>query len=189
MDRTALARAIYDVCNIKGRFKLRSGQMSDEYFDKYLFESRPDILKSVAEGLTPLLPKGTEILAGLELGGVPIATALSFATGLPVIFVRKKAKDYGTCKLAEGVDFKGKRVTVIEDVVTTGGAILDGVAELRRQGALITDVLCVIDRESGGPEKLSAQGLKLSPLFLASELRRTTQDIAKVLYGGTPRSN
>jgi orotate phosphoribosyltransferase len=69
------------------------------------------------------------------------------------------------------MDFKGRKVLVIEDVVTTGGAILDGVRALREQGALIENVLCVIDRESGGPEKLKELGLTLKPLFTATELR------------------
>ncbi len=171
MGDPALAKKIFQACNLKGRFRLRSGKTSDEYFDKYLFESRPELLEAVAESLARLIPAGTEVLAGLEMGGIPVAAALSLKTRLPVIFVRKKAKEYGTCKLAEGIGFKGKRVAVVEDVVTTGGAILDGVAALREQGAIIEHVLCVIDRESGGPEKLSEAGLKLAPLFTASELR------------------
>jgi orotate phosphoribosyltransferase len=173
MESPSLARTIYETCNLRGTFRLRSGQTSTEYFDKYLFESRPDLLKEIARGLAGLVPAGTEALAGLEMGGIPVATALSLETGLPLLFVRKKAKDYGTCKIAEGGPFKGRRVTVVEDVVTTGGAILDGVAALRKEGAKIGEVLCVIDRESGGPEKLKAEGLKLIPLFTASDLRRS----------------
>ena len=111
------------------------------------------------------------MLAGLEMGGIPVATALSLDTGLPALFVRKEAKSYGTCKLAEGGDFKGRNVLVIEDVVTTGGAILAGVRALREQGARIDTVLCVIDRESGGPENLKKGGLTLNPLYTATELR------------------
>ena len=88
-----------------------------------------------------------------------------------MIFVRKKAKEYGTRKLAEGMDFKDRRVTVVEDVVTTGGAIIEGAKALRAQGAAVEDVLCVIDRESGGPEELKAHGLRLISLFTASALR------------------
>jgi orotate phosphoribosyltransferase len=175
-----LAKTIYDTCNLKGKFLLRSGKYSDEYFDKYLFESQPDILEAVARDLSLLIPKGTEILAGLEMGGIPVAVSLSAKTRLPVIFVRKKAKDYGTCKLAEGIPFAGKRVTVVEDVVTTGGAILDGVAALRAQGAIIDDVLCVIDRESGGTEKLAEQKLRLISLFKASQLRSAAGQPQKV---------
>lgn len=172
IDRSILAARLFKVCNLKGSFRLRSGTVSSEYFDKYLFESQPDILREIARGLHSLIPAGTEILAGLEMGGIPVATALSLETGLPAIFVRKEAKAYGTCKLAEGMDFKGRNVLVIEDVVTTGGAILDGVRALREQGALIQTVLCVIDRESGGPKNLKQLGLTLNPLFTATELRQ-----------------
>ncbi len=176
----ALAKKIYETCNLKGRFLLRSGKYSDEYFDKYLFESRPDLLEAIGAEMAKLLPKGTEILAGLEMGGIPVATSISLKSRLPVVFVRKKAKEYGTCKIAEGLDFKGKRVTVIEDVVTTGGAIIDGVAELRKRGAIVDDVLCVIDRESGGTEKLAEQKLKLTGLFKASQLRAAAGVAQKV---------
>lgn len=171
MDRAVLAKNIFSVCNLKGSFRLRSGVTSSEYFDKYLFESRPDLLGEIANGLAGLIPSGTVLLAGLEMGGIPVATALSLKTGIPQIFVRKEAKTYGTCKLAEGIDFKGKKVTVVEDVVTSGGAILDGVRALREQGALIETVVCVIDRESGGSDNLKKAGLTLVPLFRAGELR------------------
>jgi len=167
-----LAGEVDKTCRITGTFLLRSGQTSNHYFDKYLFESNPILLRSVAKALVPLVPSGTEILAGLEMGGIPVATALSLETGLPLIFVRKQAKDYGTCKLAEGCDFKGRRVTLVEDVVTTGGAIRDGAEALRKAGALIEPVLCVIDRESGGAEKLKELNLNLIPLFKASDFSR-----------------
>ena len=172
MTKMGLAKKIYDLCHLEGKFRLRSGQVSHEYFDKYQLESQPAILKEVARGLATKIPAGTEILAGLEMGGIPVATALSLETGLPLIFVRKKAKEYGTAKLAEGIPFAGKNVTVIEDVVTTGGAIQDGVRALREQGAKISQVLCVIDREQGGAKTLSDLGLTLTPLFRASELRQ-----------------
>jgi orotate phosphoribosyltransferase len=167
-----LPKAIYDTCNIKGTFLLRSGQTSSEYFDKYQLEARPELLKAIGEGMAELLPMDTRVLAGLEMGGIPVATVISLSTGIPSVFVRKKAKEYGTCKIAEGVDFKGLKVTVIEDVVTTGGAIIDGVKALRDGGAVVDTVLCVIDREQGGPERLAQIGLTLKPLFTASQLRR-----------------
>ncbi|MBI4395629.1 MAG: orotate phosphoribosyltransferase [Elusimicrobia bacterium] len=176
MKTIPLARTIYQTCNLKGTFLLRSGKTSNEYFDKYLFESRPDLLDAIAGEMAALVPPGTEVLAGLEMGGIPVAVALSMKTRLPVIFVRKKAKEYGTRKLAEGMDFKGRRVTVVEDVVTTGGAIIDGVKALREQGAVIADVLCVIDRESGGPEKLKELDLRLTSLFTATALRESEKN-------------
>ena len=126
--------------------------------------------------MAKMLPGETAVLAGLEMGGIPVATAISLQTNLPCVFVRKKAKEYGTCKIAEGVDVKGRKVTIIEDVVTTGGAILAGVEALRERGAVIDTVLCVIDREQGGGESLRAAGLSLKGLFTASELRCAAMD-------------
>src|SRR5664280_2143675 len=118
-----LARLIGERCRLTGTFTLRSGQESSTYFDKYLFEADPGLLAQVAEHAARLIPEGTEVLAGLELGGVPVATALSLATGLPVAFVRKAAKEYGTAQLAEGAQVAGRRTLVIEDVITTGGQV------------------------------------------------------------------
>ncbi|HEY3833013.1 MAG TPA: phosphoribosyltransferase family protein, partial [Acidimicrobiia bacterium] len=114
---------------------------------------------------------GVDALAGLELGGVPIATVLSQRTGLPARFVRKQAKEYGTCRLAEGGDVDGERLLVVEDVVTSGGAVVDAVRELRARGAVCERAVCVIDRESSGRENLAEIGVALDALFTMSELK------------------
>jgi orotate phosphoribosyltransferase len=172
LDRKSLCAAILRVAHLTGHFKLRSGQTSTEYFDKYRFEADPQLLRSIAEQLVPLIPPATEVLAGLEMGGIPIATALSLETGLPVVFVRKEAKLYGTEKVCEGADVAGRRVCIVEDVVTTGGQILLSAKDLRDLGAHIEDVVCVIDREAGGKEKLRLEGaLELQALFSMAELK------------------
>ncbi len=171
MDRNELARKIYSVSHLEGSFKLRSGQISNEYFDKYLFESDPGLLMEIGTHLSKLIPEGIEVLAGLEMGGIPIATILSSRTNIPVVFVRKKAKDYGTCKLAEGPDVNNKRVCVIEDVVTTGGQIILSVNDLRQLGAKIEYVLCVIERDIKGRDNLKKEGLELLSLFTMDELK------------------
>jgi orotate phosphoribosyltransferase len=165
-----LARRVYDCAHLEGEFRLRSGALSTEYFDKYLFEADPELLRQVAEGLTELLPDGVQAVAGLELGGVPLATMVSQVSGLPALFVRKVAKEYGTCRLAEGGEVEGRRLAVIEDVVTSGGQVIESARALRERGADIAAVLCVIDRESGGAEALGADGLELRSLFTMSEL-------------------
>jgi len=170
MDRKALANKIYNVSHITGTFKLRSGQISSEYFDKYLFEARPELLIDIADKMAKLIPAGTEVIAGLEMGGIPVAAAISMKTGIPASFVRKAAKNYGTCKLAEGADVKGKRVTLIEDVVTTGGQIIISTNDLRKLGAEVKDVLCVILRGANSRELLAKEGLNLIPLFTMEEL-------------------
>ena len=172
MEREELAAKIYQTASITGEFKLRSGITSNQYFDKYRFESQPVILKAIAEHMAKMIPPGTEVLAGLEMGGIPIATMISQITGLPTCFVRKEAKTYGTCKYAEGSDIEEKRVLVIEDVVTSGGQIILSTADLRKMHAHIEDVICVIDREQGGREKLETAGLNLHSLFTRSELEK-----------------
>lgn len=170
MTKQDLAKKIFEVAHLTGEFKLRSGQISNEYFDKYRFEAQPLILKEIAKQMAPLIPAGTEILAGLEMGGIPIATALSLETGIPVAFIRKEAKDYGTRQFAEGLDLKGKRVCIIEDVVTTGGQVVLSTADIRSLGALVDQVLCVIHRGPQFPEpKLTEVGLTLTPLFKKSD--------------------
>jgi len=169
-DRGDLARRIHAAAHLKGTFTLRSGAVSDEYFDKYRFEADPALLRAIAEAAAPLIPAGTDVLAGLELGGVPLATMLSQVTGLPAAFVRKQAKTYGTCRLAEGAEIDGRRLCIVEDVVTSGGAVLDAAAELRARGADLGPVLCVIDRDAGGVEKLAVEGLTVHALFTMSEL-------------------
>jgi orotate phosphoribosyltransferase len=173
MDRDELGRRIFDTAHLTGRFLLRSGATSDEYFDKYLFEADPALLHAIAEAMTPLVPQATDALAGLELGGVPLATALSQLTGLATRFVRKQAKAYGTCRLAEGGDVEGQRLVVVEDVVTSGGQVVMSCADLRERGAEIVRVLCVIDREAGGGAALAAEGLDLHALFTMTELAAT----------------
>lgn len=165
MKKETVAKQIYQTAHITGSFTLRSGQVSSEYFDKYLFEANPALLRAVAEQLLPLIPPETQVLAGLELGGVPVATALSLASGMPAAFVRKAAKKYGTCKLAEGAEVVGKQVCIIEDVITTGGQVIESVRELRQQGAGIDTVLCVILRNEKAMALLAAEGLRLLPAF------------------------
>jgi orotate phosphoribosyltransferase len=173
IGRAELAKRIYDTAHITGDFLLRSGARSNEYFDKYLFEANPDLLKHIAISMVELVPKGVDALAGLEMGGIPIATMLSQLTGLPVLFVRKKAKEYGTCKIAEGGQVKGRKLLIVEDVVTSGGAILDAAKALREEGADLAQVVCVIDRQTDNKANLAlAQlGLELKPLFTMKELK------------------
>lgn len=166
----ALADQINAVARLTGTFTLRSGQTATEYFDKYRFEAQPALLQQIAEAMAPMIPDGTEVLAGLEMGGIPIATALSLHTGIPAAFVRKEAKQYGTAQLAEGSDIAGKRVTVVEDVVTTGGQVVLSTNDLRTLGAQVEHVLCVIDRSPDQGAALAAEGLQLHALLTRAQL-------------------
>jgi orotate phosphoribosyltransferase len=169
-----LAAEIKRVAKLSGQFQLRSGAVSNTYFDKYQFESHPKLLRAIAERMVPLIPQGTEILAGLEMGGIPITVVLSQVTGIPTAFIRKEAKSYGTCKYAEGPDLAGKRVILVEDVVSTGGAISDALGKLRADGVHPIVTLCVIDRESGGAQALENLGVELRSLFRMSEIEHAS---------------
>ncbi|QNE22609.1 orotate phosphoribosyltransferase [Kribbella qitaiheensis] len=173
MDLAELGERIYRTAHLTGEFVLRSGVTTDRYFDKYAFEGDPVLLDAIAEAMAPLVPADIEVLAGLEMGGIPVVTALSRHTGLPCAFVRKKAKSYGTRRLAEGADITGRRVLVIEDVVTSGGQIVLSTAELRSLGADIREALCVIDREEGGPQSLAAANISLLSLLTTTTLTPT----------------
>ncbi|GIV54848.1 MAG: hypothetical protein KatS3mg039_1366 [Candidatus Kapaibacterium sp.] len=170
-----LAGQIYQRAHLVGDFLLRSGRRSTEYFDKYLFECDPSLLRRIADEMVALLPANTEVIAGLELGGIPLVTALGLATGLPMAFVRKQAKDYGTCKLAEGAPIEGRHVVVVEDVVTSGGQVATSIGELRQRGAIIEVALCVIDRQQGGQDLLDEHGITLRPLFTMEQLVAAAQ--------------
>ena len=165
MNKKEIAKRIHQASMLTGEFLLRSGQKSNIYFDKYLFESDPGLLVDIAVIMQDLIPAGTEIIAGLELGGIPIVTALSINSGVKAVYVRKKAKEYGTCKLAEGPDIRGKKLCVIEDVVTTGGQIIESANELRKRGAIIDTVLCAILRDDKALSILANEGLNLLSVF------------------------
>ena len=160
-----LARDVDELCRLRGSFTLRSGLQVDEYFDKFLFESDPVLLGRIVDRMLPLVPDGTEILGGIELGGVPIAAVLSQATGLPVAYVRKEPKAYGTRKLAEGPDLDGRRVTLVEDAITTGGAVRAAALAVRDLGAMVDTVVCAIDREERGGNVLAEIGVQVRPVL------------------------
>ncbi|MEJ3746799.1 phosphoribosyltransferase family protein [Actinomycetes bacterium KLBMP 9797] len=172
MTSTSLALRIFAACHLTGEFTLRSGRTATEYFDKYQLEADPVLLDAVAERLARLVPAGTEVLAGLEMGGIAVVTALGRHTGLPCAFVRKAAKPYGTGRLAEGAEVAGRQVLIVEDVVTSGGQIAISTAELRALGARIDHAVCVIDRQEGGAEALAGAGIALHALFTREYLER-----------------
>ena len=169
MKNKTLAKKIAKACYLTGDFKLRSGLRSKEYFDKYAIESDPFLLEELTDCLFPLIPKGTELLAGLEMGGIPLATALSLKSKIPCRFVRKQAKDYGTMRLCEGGEIKGKKVCLIEDVITTGGQVIKSTEQLRALGAEVSHVLCVIFR-ADNVQALEEVQLKLQWVFKKADL-------------------
>jgi len=161
----SLGDRVAEIATLHGQFRLRSGLEANVYFDKYQFEARPDLLAAIIKDFARLVPKDTEVLAGLELGGVPLAVALGLHSGMPMCFVRKTRKTYGTCRIAEGVDVRSKRVCVIEDVITTGGQVVESVQALREEGAIVTAVCCVILRAASIPTALTDVNVRVLPLL------------------------
>ncbi len=176
MENNQLAAEIYKSAYITGEFLLRSGQTSNEYFDKYLFESSPYLLNQITNKMLELIDDDFDILGALEMGGIPIATLLSVKLDKPILFIRKKAKEYGTCKFAEGVDYKGMKILMVEDVVTSGGQIIISTDDIRKSGGIVQKAVCVIDRQSGGREKLSEHGIELYPLFTMEYIKASAKE-------------
>lgn len=165
-----LGRDLVKVSYLKGDFVLRSGRRSNRYFDKFLFETDPVLLRRIGKHLAALVPKETQRLAAPELGAVLLGGAVSMETGLPLVLVRKEPKGYGTSKQIEGHLRTNDRVTLIEDVVTTGGDSLRSAGVLRSAGAEVIHLVVVLDREEGGEDNIRNAGIPYSPLFRIQDL-------------------
>ncbi|GAB3028735.1 orotate phosphoribosyltransferase [Natronobiforma cellulositropha] len=152
-----------------GEFELSHGGTSEYYVDKYLFETDPQCLALIAEAFAERLEEDAK-LAGVALGGVPLAAATSVAAGVPYVIARKQRKEYGTGNLVEGDLEAGEEVVVLEDIVTTGTSLIDAVEALRAAGATVERALVVVDREEGGREAIEEAGVEVDALVTASAL-------------------
>ena len=158
---------------LEGDFLLRSGKRSSYYLDKYRFETLPELLGPLGERLAAAVrehePEAVR-LAGPALGAVALAASASLASGLPFLIVRDSAKEYGTANRLEGLFGPGELVCLIEDVVTSGGALAESVEALREAGLVVRNAVCVVDREEGGTDALARLGVRLRSLYRAGEL-------------------
>ena len=170
MTRTELAKRIADVSLLRGEFTLRSGRKSNYYLDKYRFETQPDVLLELGKLFATHLKPGVSRIAGAELGAVSLAAATSMASGLPFVIVCNQKKDYGTSKLVEGILEKGERVIIVEDVLTTGGQVLEAAKSLQEAGATIDRIVAVIDRMEGARENIEKAGYTFDSLFTTVDL-------------------
>jgi orotate phosphoribosyltransferase len=177
-----LKLALREHAYLEGDFVLRSGKRSRYYLDKYRFETRPDLLAALGERIARLAvehePDAVR-LAGAELGAVALAAAGSLASGLPFLIVRKAAKDYGTSNRVEGLYEEGDCVCLVEDVVTSGGALVEAVEGLRDAKLTVRTAICVVDREEGGADALARNGVRLRPIFRAAEVLAAGKTPAK----------
>jgi orotate phosphoribosyltransferase len=173
MTREELGGLLVERALLEGDFVLRSGRRSSWYLDKYRFETEPEILRALGDALSEAAREcepHVVRLAGPALGAVALAASAAMASGLPFIIVRGETKEYGTAKRIEGPFDAGELVCLIEDVVTSGGALAEAVSAVREEGLVVRNAVCVVDREEGGSDALARLGVRLRPLFRASEL-------------------
>ena len=170
MQRDELARRIAQVALIRGEFTLRSGRKSDYYLDKYTFSTRPEILSELGRLFAERIGPETTVLAGAELGGIPLVTAASLASGLPCVFVRNQKKEYGTAKQLEGKLAAGDVVLLVEDVCTSGGQVLEAAKVIEASGARVDKIVATIDRQEGAREAIEAAGYRFESLLTRDDL-------------------
>ena len=170
MTHEQLAKRIAEVALLRGEFTLRSGRKSNYYLDKYRFETQPDVLAALGRMLADRVTVDTDRIAGAELGAVPLAAAAGMAANKPFVFIRNQKKDYGTAKQIEGVLEPGETVMIVEDVLTTGGQVLEAVKTLQDAGAKIERIVAVIDRLEGARENIEKAGLVFESLFTSKDL-------------------
>src|SRR5213596_1564289 len=174
MTREQLARRIAEVALLRGEFTLRSGRKSNYYLDKYRFETQPDVLAELGKMLADRVTADTDRIAGAELGAVPLAAAAGMAANKPFVFIRNQKKDYGTAKLIEGVLNAGETVMIVEDVLTTGGQVLEACKVLAGMGVKIERIVGVIDRMEGARQNIEAGGYVFESLFTTQDLEIET---------------
>lgn len=170
MTRSEIAEKIAEVALLRGNFTLRSGRVSSFYLDKYMFSTQPEILEALGHMFAERVPEGTTRLAGAELGGIPLVSAASMASGVPCLFIRNAKKDYGTSRRLEGKLLADDEVVIVEDVATTGGQVLEAAKIITDVGANVTAIIATIDRQEGARENVEAAGYTFDALFTVSDL-------------------
>ncbi|HEX8521587.1 MAG TPA: orotate phosphoribosyltransferase [Tepidisphaeraceae bacterium] len=170
MTRTDLARRIAEVALLRGEFTLRSGRKSNYYLDKYRFETQPDVLVALGKLLAEHVTAKTDRIAGAELGAVPLAAAAGMAANKPIVFIRNQKKDYGTARQLEGVINAGESILIVEDILTTGGQVLEAAKTIREAGCTVEKIVGVIDRLEGARENIEREGFTLETLFTIRDL-------------------
>lgn len=170
MTREQLARRIAEVSLLRGEFTLRSGRKSSYYLDKYLFETQPDVLIELGKMFASRVTADVDRIAGAELGAVALAAATAMACGKPFVIIRNQKKDYGTSKLVEGKLDKGERIMIVEDVLTTGGQVIEAAKSIRDVGGEVVKIVAVIDRLEGARQNIEAAGYAFESLFTTKDL-------------------
>ncbi|WP_084266357.1 orotate phosphoribosyltransferase [Methanobrevibacter filiformis] len=153
-----------------GDFVLSSGKKSNYYIDMKKGITNPEILKTISILISEKIEGDCVAkIAGPALGAVPIATAISLESNIPLLMIRKAKKDYGTSKLIEGILSEGDNVVVVEDVTTTGGSLLKAIDAISQNQGIVKRAFVVVDREDGAIERFESRGIKLEPLITVSD--------------------
>jgi orotate phosphoribosyltransferase len=169
MTRDKLIERLSALAILRGDFTLRSGRKSTYYVDKYRFSTQPDVLAALGQLFAERAGAVTRI-AGAELGGVPLAAATALATGKPFVIVRNQKKDYGTSKLVEGILEKGDTVMMVEDIVTTGGQVIEAAKSVEQAGGKVERIVATVDRLEGGRQNIEQAGYAFEALFTIADL-------------------
>ena len=170
MNREQLLKRIKETAYLEGDFTLRSGKKSKYYLDKYLFEACPDILGALAGEFAKFVTDDITLIAGAELGGVALAAVTAIASDKNWIIVRNSKKGYGTSKMVEGVLTAGDVVLLVEDIATTGGQVLEAARIIKEAGGTVKRIVCVIDREEGAEENITAAGYEFHSIMTKTDL-------------------
>jgi orotate phosphoribosyltransferase len=170
LTREQLATRIAQVALLRGDFTLRSGRKSNYYLDKYRFETQPDVLAALGRLFAEHVTPATDRIAGAELGAVPLAAAAGMASGKPIVFIRNQKKDYGTARQIEGVINAGESILIVEDILTTGGQVLEAAKAITDAGCKVERIVGVIDRLEGARENIESAGHTLKTLFTIKDL-------------------
>jgi len=153
-----------------GHFVLTSGAVSDYYVDIKKASTNPGVLNTIATQMKNIIKNKYDLIAGMELGAVPLIVALSLQTNIPFVIIRKQKRDHGTGKQIEGESVKDKKVLIIEDVTTSGGSVVNTIQILRQNNATLDKVITVVDRESGAQEKIEKLNLEFHPLVTVNDI-------------------
>ncbi|MBL1219573.1 orotate phosphoribosyltransferase [Chryseobacterium sp. L7] len=164
-----------------GRFTLKSGIESPFYVDLRPLASDPKILKNLANYLLEMLPLDNfDLICGVPYAALPMATAMSLESYIPLIIKRKEAKSYGTKKLIEGIYQKGQNCLLVEDVITSGKSLVETIAEVEQEDLKVADIVVVLDREQGGKQLLESKGYRVHTLFNISEVCGILQETGEL---------
>jgi len=170
MTDNELIHRIRELAVLFGDFTLRSGRKSKYYIDKYRFSTDPQVLAELGRRFSLHVTDEVNKIAGAELGGVPLAAITSVTCNKPYVIVRNQKKDYGTSKLVEGIIEKGDRILLLEDILTTGGQVLEAAKSLQEAGAEIVKIVAVIDRLEGARANIESAGFELASLLTTADL-------------------